>query len=116
MLSGSMRAAYCFCCDLELDEDATKAIPAFQLWLWAVVAVVAYMIWLQGLQVLLARFIHRLESAAKTCASHAVILRGAGPSWATDEEIVEFARHYGEVVQVVRQETVGRPLRLGFQV
>jgi hypothetical protein len=109
-------AAYCFCCDLELDKEATKALPEFQIWLWSVVALVVYMAWLLGLEIVLARFMRGLRSTARTCASYAVILRGAGPTRATDDEIAEFARHYGEVVQVVRLHTIGEPLRIGHKV
>lgn len=110
------RAAYCFCCDLELDTEQTKPIPQAMLWLWGPGAVVVYMTWLLCVSAAVAAASKRMQAGVATGASFAVELNGPDVAKASDEEIIEFARHYGAVAQVVRPTTVGVALTAAAKV
>lgn len=109
-------AAQCFCCDLQLNVVQTKPIPSTQMWLWGVAMVSVYMIWLLGLRLWLVRVSQSLERATPSMSSFAVVLSGPGIKEASDAAVANFARHYGNVVQVMRPVEAGRAFALASQV
>lgn len=75
-----------------------------------------YMLWLVSLSAAIAAAAKRMRGRVATGASFAVELAGPAVAAASDDVVLEFARRYGPVAQLVRPSTVGVALSAASKV
>lgn len=111
-----MFTGYCSCCDLSLDPSALGKVPELQFWIWAIFMMITYMVWLLFLERCQTRSAETINRNVITAGDYAVLVSGTGVESSDNDELRQFACHYGEVVSASHLTTIGKPLAICVKV
>ena len=102
-------------CTLQLDKTRTKDIDDAQL-IILLLGQMLMLIWLLCLKKMQAVSTQQINASIVTAGDYSVMIRGLSVKNIDNEPLIEFSRHYGEVVNAVHISAVGRPIELGQQL
>ncbi|KAK9808616.1 hypothetical protein WJX72_000561 [[Myrmecia] bisecta] len=100
----------CYCCDLVLNvgEVVQHQVHKAQLWV-LFVAQLAFLLWMLLLNKVQVTAAEQINASVLTAGDYTVLIRGIGPH-VTNQDIMQWCSHYGEVVSASQILSIGSAL------
>jgi hypothetical protein len=95
---------------MELIQDELKPVPRVQIWIWCAAFTFAFAIWRIALQKMRKKVAEEVNKHNITAADYTVHVSGLAQTSGQQEELLNFASHYGQVLAAFHLRSVGNPL------
>lgn len=109
-------AGWCECCDLALQAEQLGKVPTAQVWIWCVVFTLVFVVWRSLLQRMQNNVSAKINKTNVTAADYAVLVSNTGKTDSVKECLMDFARHYGQVLAAFPLVSVGDILTVCHKV
>jgi hypothetical protein len=105
-------AVWCTCCNIELDQDELSEPPIAQVWIWAVAFTLLFKLWNIALERMQSKIFSEVNQHNVTAADFAVLVTGLRNTAKSNQRLVDYAAHYGQVFAAFKLVAVGDALAL----